>query len=650
MIYLVTGQQSLFENPEYKIITVEESLQLLNSCKTLQFDSETSCRNFHLGKILCIQFGNKQKDFQIVIDCTTIDILKYKDILESRLLIGHNLKFDISWLYNFGIVPRKIYDTMIVEQLLYLGYPRIPVYPERYIKYNYDFPYKVVESEKKGIYYELSFSLQSVAYKYLNIDIDKSTRGEIIWRGLDSKVIKYAAGDVTYLEDIMWKQVAICEQKQCLRGAKLECDFIPVIAYLEWCGIKLDADKWQLKMKKDQDSLNKALEALNTYALNHPKLKQWVKQDLQGDLFNSFDLSPKWTVDWQKKEVIKVVKALGFDVTTVSKQTNEESESVMEKVLSSQRGIDDKFLELYFHYQGCYKLCSSFGQGHLNIINPKTGRIHTNYWQIGTISGRMSSGGTIDEDLAKYKGIPSKVCKLLNFQQLPHDEFTRSCFISEENNLFCSCDYSSMEARAGAEVYNEKLLLDEFLYGSGDTHAAYAKVVFKDELKDIEVRDIKRLRPDLRNKVKSVEFAVQFGSDGTAVAPQLGISIEEARKLVQNLLQGMKGLASFKIKGSKEVREKGYVIAMPQTGHKSYWWDHKEWLERQSSFTSEFWDDYKLNHKGTNSSIATLVKKHFKAASKYDRLALNIPTQGEPLPCLNSLNSVNSEMKIPSQA
>ena len=136
MIYLVTTQQELFNNSEYKIISVEESLQLLNSCNILQYDSETSCKNFHLGKILCIQFGNKAKDFQIVIDCTTIDIQYYKEILEKTLLVGHNLKFDISWLYNYGIIPRKIYDTMIVEQFLYMGFPRIPIFPERYIKYN----------------------------------------------------------------------------------------------------------------------------------------------------------------------------------------------------------------------------------------------------------------------------------------------------------------------------------------------------------------------------------------------------------------------------------------------------------------------------------------------------------------------------------
>ena len=173
MIYSVTKQQELFDNPEYKIISIEDSLQLLKGCKVLQFDSETSCKNPHLGKILCIQLGNKDKDFQIVVDCSTIDILKYKNILETTLLVGHNLKFDLQWLYNHSIIPRNIYDTMIVEQLLYMGFPRIPITPERYKKYNYDFPYKIIESKEGNIYYELSFSLQSLASMYLNINIEE---------------------------------------------------------------------------------------------------------------------------------------------------------------------------------------------------------------------------------------------------------------------------------------------------------------------------------------------------------------------------------------------------------------------------------------------------------------------------------------------
>jgi DNA polymerase-1 len=600
MIYLVTGNLQLFESENYKVISKEESLSLMSSWKLIQLDTETDGRDAHINKLLCIQFGNIEGTIQIVVDATTVDIKIYKDIIESSYCVGHNLKFDLQFLFNYGIIPRKVYDTMIVEQLLYLGYP-------------------------SGM---ISYSLKEVAWRRLNKYLDKSTRGEIIWRGLDDKVIIYAASDVEILGDIMKSQIQDCKDKECTVGAKLECDFVPSIAYLEWCGIKLDQDKWKAKMAKDKEKLKEAEDKLNAYCITHPKLQKWVIVKTQGDLFEGWDTKSYWNIDWQKDEAKKPIKALGFDLKTVSKTTKQETESVMEKVLSSQKGIDDTFLKLYFDYQGFYKVTTSFGQGHLNLINPNTGRIHTNYWQIGTASGRMSSGSGTNPDLAKLKGLPAKSVKMLNFQQLPHDEETRSCFVSESENLFCSCDFSAMEARIGAEVYNETTLLDEFLYGSGDTHAAYAKVVFADELKDVAVKDIKKLRPDLRNKVKSVEFAVQFGSDGTAVAPQLGISVEEARQLVNNLLKGMTGLANFKASGSKKVRSLGYVEAHPLTGHKCYWWDHKKWLDRQNSFTSAFWDEYKAKHKGTGDDVAKEVKEHFQAASKWDRMALNIPTQG----------------------
>lgn len=600
MIYLVSGNLELFESTAYKHISLEESLDILKEWKLIQFDSETTGRNAHINDILCIQFGNIEGTVQIVVDTTTVNILNYKGIIENAYIIGQNLKFDIQFLYKYNIIPRKVYDTMIVEQLLYMGYPA-------------------------GI---ISYSLKAIAERYLGIDIDKSVRGEIIWRGLDTQVIQYAAGDVQYLGEIMKLQLKECKTKNCTLGAKLECDFVPVIAYLEWCGIKLDENKWRAKMLNDNIKLQEALTKLNNYCINHPKLQKWVYIDLQGDLFSGFNTDPQWSIDWQKDEAKQPIKALGFNLETISKTTKKETESVTEKLLSIQKGIDDTFLKLYFDYQGYYKVTTSFGQGHLNLINPLTGRLHTNYWQIGTASGRMSSGSGDDPDLAKLKKLPVSKVKMVNMQQLPHDAETRSCFVSEEGNLFCSCDYAAMEARIGAEVYNEKTLLDEFLYGSGDTHAAYAKVVFSEELKDVEVKDIKRVRPDLRNKVKSVEFAVQFGSDGTAVAPQLGISVDEARQLVNNLLKGMTGLANFKKIGSQKVRKLGYVEAHPLTGHKCYWWDHTKWLDRQASFNSEFWEHYKQYHKGTDSAIAKEVKEHFQAASKWDRMALNIPTQG----------------------
>ena len=113
MIYLVTGQLSLFENEAYKTISAEESLEMMKDWNVVQYDSETDGRDAHINKLLCAQFGNDAADTQIVVDTSTINILLYKDILESKTLIGQNLKFDLAFLYNYNIMPCNIYDTMI---------------------------------------------------------------------------------------------------------------------------------------------------------------------------------------------------------------------------------------------------------------------------------------------------------------------------------------------------------------------------------------------------------------------------------------------------------------------------------------------------------------------------------------------------------
>lgn len=653
MIYLVTNQPSLFENEYYGVLDVQRSIEMLMSWPLIQFDTETNGKDPHINDVWLAQFGNKKAGVQIVVDVTTVDLALYKEPLEAKLLVVQNGKFDLQFLYNYGIKPLKIYDTMIVEQFLHLGYsPGLTLTPEEYKRRGCNFPYHVNVEKKTGrITYTLSYALDAIAEKRLGIKIDKTVRGQIRYRGICTAVILYGAKDVEHLEDIMWSQVADLKKiPNAMIGAKIECDFTPVVAYLEWCGIKLNEDKWLFKMKKDKEHLEESIQALNQFVLNHPVLKKkFTYVDLQGDLFSGFDTTPKITINWSSSDqVTQVCKILGFNTTVQDKKTGEDKESAMEKHLMSQKGVNDEFLRLYFGqgeeddedyfpgYSGSAKVVSSFGQGHINAINPNTGRIHTVYRAIGTISGRMSSGSkNPNSDLAKLKGISEKVCKYPNMQQLPHDALTRACFIAEKGNKFISCDYAAMEARIGADVYNEKMLLDEFLYRSGDTHAAYAKAVFAEELKDVPVERIKKERPDLRSKVKPVEFAVQFGSDGSAVGPQLKIPTEEARQLVQNLLNGMKGLKAFKESKSKFVMQHGYVEILPQTGHRGYWFDWEHWKRVQASYTSDFWEEYKIYHKGTGDEVAKQVKEHFQAKSKWcDRMSLNLPTQGGGAVCL----------------
>ena len=107
MIYLVSKQKTLFESEIYKVLDIETSLSILKDWNMVQFDTETLGKDPHVGSLLLVQFGSIDKETQILVDCTTINIVLYKEILESKYLIGQNLKFDLQWLYNYNIVPLK---------------------------------------------------------------------------------------------------------------------------------------------------------------------------------------------------------------------------------------------------------------------------------------------------------------------------------------------------------------------------------------------------------------------------------------------------------------------------------------------------------------------------------------------------------------
>lgn len=631
MIYFITGQSELFNSPIYSIISVQESLDIISKWTFVQFDTETKSRDCHIGKLLLAQFGNIDKSIQIVVDCTTVSIKLYKKVLEDKYIIGQNLKFDLQWLYNYGIIPRKVYDTMIVEQVLYLGYP----------------------PEYKDPIHGISYSLQHIAKRRCNVFIDKTIRGQIQWIGIDDGVIKYAANDVVHLYDIMLSQIKDCKIKNCLLAAKLECNFVPVIAYMEWCGIHLNEDKWKAKMETDRINLDKAIKDLNEYVCNHPNLKEFTYINTQGDLFEGFDLTPKCTINWaSSKQVIPLLKKLGFDTTVEDKKSGEDKDSAMEKVLKKQKGIDDEFLRLYLGkgeegdedyypgYNGSAKVVTSFGQNHLNAINPNTGRIHTNYRQLGCDTGRMSCGSKDNNnDLAKLKGLPinpsgkqkkeGKACPYPNMQQLPSDEITRACFTAMKGNKWCSCDYSAIESRLGADIYQEKSMINEFLYGSGDMHSLCAYMVYTNIIpRDTPIKDIKHKFPHQRKEVKSIEFSQQFGGSAFAIQNAMGCTLEKAQEFADAYSKGFPGIATYKDKASKLVRNKGYILLCPITGHKTWWEGFNRWKEIQSSYNQDFWDKYREIHKPNKDSVYLDVKKHFQEVSKFDRKSLNSPTQG----------------------
>ena len=598
MIYLVTGQRALFESRVYKVISVEESLRLLNPLTIVGLDTETQGFSPFLKKLLLLQLGNR--DFQVVIDCTTVDVTLYKEYLESdRLFIGWNLKFDVKFLFYHGIVPTRLYDGFIAEKMRWLGYP-------------------------SGMH---SLSLKSAGENYLGIELDKSVRGEIIWRNeLTDKIIVYSANDVKYLEDIMNKQLEILLPRGQKLALEVENRAILPTAYFEFCGVKLDTEKWKAKMAKDQEALDKAKERLDSFVVDMYKedksLSKFIKI-VEPDLFGFVKAGPACNINWNSsRQVIPFLESLGFKLETRDKATGEIKKSVDATVIEGQKSVHP-IAEVYLEFKAAQKVTSTYGQNFLDLINPVTGRLHTSFNQIGTDTHRYSSGGGEDKEV-----IPGKKVPLVNLQNLPADAETRACFCAEKGNKWISEDFNGEESVILANIAKDTAMIDLFTNGCGDLHSLVAKMVYPEELHDIPVEDVKKLRPDLRKKAKAPEFTFAYGGDANTLIGRDHIPEEEARQIEANYRKGFKGVAAYQAYQRKIVMQLGYINTCPEVGYRAYIYDYDELKATQDKFGKDFWDTYRrLKVTDPTNPIVEEVRHYFKRKSASERQSINYPIQ-----------------------
>ena len=599
MIYLVTLNQELFDNDAYKIISVKESLEILEPLQIVGLDTETSGLDCWTKELLSVQLGCR--DFQVVIDCKTIDILQYKEYLESdRLFIGWNLKFDLKFLYRKFIIPKNVYDGYLAEKMQWVGYP-------------------------SGMH---SLSLKSAGYEYLGIELDKSVRGKIIYQGLNTETIIYSANDVAYLEDIRNKQLERLKEKDLLTALEYENRFVRVLAYIEYCGVKLDIERWKKKMDSDKKILNEKLKILNKWVEEHyPNNEQFCKIDLQGDLFReeAFDTDPKCIINWNSpQQVIPLLEAEGLDLLVKDKETGRMKKSVDAKVIKPQKDKSD-IVQPYTEFSEAQKVVSTYGEEFIKQINPISSRLHTQYNQIGADTYRVTSGGVDKTNKTKY----------INFLNLPADAETRACFVAEDGNSWISIDYAGQESALLASIANDELMLKELNEGSGDIHSLVASLVFKDEIGDTPLKDIKKKFHNLRQIAKGYEFLVAYGGDANTIQQNYGKSKEEAEQIYNSYMNGLKGVQKYQQFCRKDVMDKGYILLNPLTKHKAYIYDYDKLIDIKNEFSTKFWDKYReLKASNPSHPIVEEVKYFFKRKSASEKQSINYRIQATGAFCL----------------
>lgn len=514
MKYLISNNYKPDDSEEAKGIVLasrKDLVEWIRDKKVIELDTETiKNSNDSNGYVFTFQVGDA--DNQFVLDCTDEKNVELaKNILKTnRLKILQNAKYDIKWFLKWGINPTNIYDTMLAEMVINLGYKAV------------------------------GLGLDRISYRYLNVDVSKEIRGQINYLGLTPAVVNYAATDVEYLSKIREAQLKIIQQKDLERVLELENKVVRVFAEMEHTGIYLNEKKWLEVEKYHKDLVQKKEKELEQYLLNsNIKKKLHVIFDMfEGEKLSNFNFN-------SSQQVVKVLKDLGRDrrVKELMNLTSA-AEGELEKI-----AYLEPFIKIYLDYKEQITNVAKYGSNFLltrkkikrkdgtesvysyPTINSHTGRVHYDYWQM-VETGRVSCGSP-------------------NMQQIPANTKHRSCFEPREGYSFVSCDFSSQELVLIAEDSQEPVWIEATLKG-WDLHSTVADMVFKKTWRDgaeegcLYYKEKKKCsckkHKELRDKIKTINYALSYGAGYNKIAANLRIAPEEAKAIIDEYFSTMKHL------------------------------------------------------------------------------------------------------------
>ena len=377
-------------------------------------------------------------------------------------------------------------------------------------------------------------SLKTLAEKYLGIKIDKSIREGFYdpanksQRGsFTREQLDYSARDALVLHEIFEKQYRQLKEEDLVETAKLEFALVPVVAEMELRGSLINKEKWRshiAELEKKRDQISKEIQN----DIRH--LSPYSQVDLFGNERDTVNLD-------SPIQMLQIFKKLGEDISNTSEATLHKSKHPLAK----------KILE----YRAYEKMITAFGETILEKINPVTGRLHPDFLQLGADTGRFA-------------------CNNPNLQQIPADSGFRNCFIASPGYKLITADYSQIELRIMAEVSEDPAFLKAFQEDT-DLHTLTASQMFRVPLSKVD--------KDKRFQAKSINFGLMYGRGPTSLSYQIGLGVEEARKLLDVYFASYKKVKRWlDDTGRRAVREKAVrtlggrrrMFALPERAHPEY--------------------------------------------------------------------------------
>ena len=461
--------------------------------KKVAFKINTENLNPLKSNIVGISFSwNKGKGYYIKFptDKSKINFIlkKLKKIFINSEIekIGHDIKFDLKILHRYDIdLNGKVFDTIIAHYL---------INPDR------------------------KHDIEILSKSYLNLDLktikEFKSENNISDFSLNNFPIEKQTNFFVQKVDYIFQLKEFFENE--LKDANnislfenIEIPLLKVLYRMETQGVKINIP-----------FLNKLSIELSDLAIKTEKLIF----ELAGENFNIGSPKQLGIILFEKLKLIDKPK-----------KTKTGQYSTAEEILSSLEK-NHEIISKILHWRSIKKLLSTYVDTLPMEVNSITGRIHTEYNQATTSTGRLSSNSP------NLQNIPIRT-KL--------GEKVRKAFVSRNNEfLIMAADYSQIELRIIASLSNDPVMIKSFK-NNQDIHASTAANVY-----DIPIEDVTRIQ---RNNAKTVNFGIIYGVSAFGLSQQTDLSRENAKKLIEKYYETYPNLKNYMRNQISYAREKGYV-------------------------------------------------------------------------------------------
>jgi DNA polymerase I-like protein with 3'-5' exonuclease and polymerase domains len=597
MNYIITKHPEFF----HKIIPEE-----LNITKTISFcnledmilpdkialDTETTGLIPRHEKLFCVQIGTGENNYIIHLYDDNYNFKDLPPYINDKIIVGHNILFDLGFMYHQGFFPKEVRDTFLASKILYNGEVEAP----HFIPYKHDFG--------------------SVMKRELGFIYDKTDQKNIHLVKLSQKsTIQYSFNDVDKLLTLEQNLYDKLNKRGSTATYLLHCRYIKALAYMEQCGMPISSNKWKAKMATDIMNSLKWKQNIEEYIFD--KLPTY--RDLQIDMFEE---SKRITVSLtSSKQMLPVFNKFGIDT-----KDKDGKDSIEENIISKSK---HEFVEMWLKFQESNHRVTTFGEKLFNKIENE--RIYTNFNPMVDTARLSTRKGQI------------------NFLNFPSDEETRNSFVANKGNKMIVCDWSGQETVIAADLSGDDAMTHSVNTGAC-LHCAFARILFP-ELVGLDDETITKKHKSKRQAAKSPRFAFQYGGSAYTIHQNEGIPLDEAYKIENAFKELHAGLYIWGALELEKALKTGYIVSADGWRLKLPKFDfYKKKEQLIKNFSQEDWKRYKegklehlekeknlekklpykiINQESYNFYMSKKVEVSifFKLKSSYQRLCLNNPVQ-----------------------